>query len=142
MRVRPGPLCGAVLVALGAVSLVETLRIRDEWPGAKLMPAVLAVAFAVLAAGPLAPSTVASAADRPAWPDAPRWRRVALVFGVLVLYVAGLPFLGLLPATALFVLILLRALGAFSWAVTIGLSGAIAVGSHVVFKRWLSMPLP
>ncbi len=104
------------------------------------MPAALAVVLAVLGAGHLVPVT--AAAERPAWPDAPGWRRVAFVFGVLALYVAALPSFGFLPATALFVLIVLRALGAFSWAITLVLTAAIAIASHVVFKHWLGMPLP
>ena len=137
---RANLLCGGFLVALGAISLFEALRIRDDWPGAKLMPAALALALAVLGAGHFVPAM--TAAELPAWPDASRRRRVAFVFGGLVLYVAVLPPLGFLPATALFVLALLRSLGAFSWAMTIVLTGAIAIASHVVFKRWLGMPLP
>ncbi len=137
---RANLLCGGFLVALGAISLVEALRIRDDWPGARLMPAVLALVLAVLGAGHFVPAM--TPAELPAWPDAPRSRRVAFVFGVLVLYVAVLPPLGFLAATALFVLALLRTLGAFSWTATIVLTGAIASASHVVFKRWLGMPLP
>ncbi len=137
---RADLLCGGFLVALGVVSLVEALRVRDDWQGAKLMPAALAVVLVGLGVGHFVPAL--AAAERPAWPDASRRRRLALVFGVLVLYAAALPFLGFLPATALFVLVLLGSLGDFSWAVTIVMTGAIAIASHVVFKHWLSMPLP
>jgi len=137
---RADLLSGVFLVALGVVSLVEALRVRDDWQGAKLMPAALAIVLVVLGAGHFVPAL--AAAERPAWPDASRGRRLALVFGALVLYVAALPFLGFLPATALFVLVLLGALGDFSWAVTIVMTGAIASASHVVFKHWLGMPLP
>ncbi|MBI2492342.1 MAG: tripartite tricarboxylate transporter TctB family protein, partial [Candidatus Rokubacteria bacterium] len=108
--------------------------------GARLMPAVLAVVFAGLRAGHFAPAL--AAAERPAWPDVPSRRRVGFVFGVLVLYVAVLPSLGFLPATALFVLVLLRALAAFSWTVALALTAAIALASHVVFKHWPGMPPP
>ena len=137
---RANLVCGGLLIALGVLSLVEALRLKDDWQGAKLMPAALAVVFAVLGAGHFARSQ--AAAERPVWPDALGWRRVAFVFGVLGLYVAVLPALGFLPATALFVLILLRALAAFSWTTTLVLTGAIALGAHVVFRHWLSMPLP
>ena len=137
---RANLVCGSLLLALGVLSLVEALRLKDDWQGARLMPAVLAVVFAGLGAGHFARSL--AAAERPAWPDAPSRRRVAFVFGVLVLYVAVLPSLGFLPATALFVLVLLRALAAFSWAVALALTAAIAVAGHVVFRHWLGMPLP
>ncbi|MBI2015963.1 MAG: tripartite tricarboxylate transporter TctB family protein [Candidatus Rokubacteria bacterium] len=137
---RANLVCGSLLLALGALSLVEALRLKDDWQGARLMPAVLAVVFAGLGAGHFAPAL--AAAERPAWPDVPSRRRVGFVFGVLVLYVAVLPSLGFLPATALFVLVLLRALAAFSWTVALALTAAIALASHVVFKHWLGMPLP
>ena len=129
---------GAVLVVLGALSLVEALRMRDDWQGAKLMPAALGIVLAVLGIAHVATSL----GDPPAWPDAQARRRVVFVFGVLVLYVAALPWLGFLPATALFVLILVRSLGAFSWPIALVLTAAIAITSHVVFKHWLGMPLP
>lgn len=139
---RANLLCGGFLVALGVLSLVEVLRIRDDWPGAKLMPAVLALVLGVLGGGHLVASIAGSATEPAAWPDPPGWRRVGSAFAVLALYMAVLPSLGFLPATALFVLVLLRAFGAFSWAMTIVLTGAIALASHVVFKRWLGLPLP
>jgi hypothetical protein len=123
-------LAGCVLLGLGALALVEALRIRDDWPGARLLPAVIGLALA------------GRAVDRPAWPDAAGRRRVGFVFGLLVLYVAGLPSLGFLPATAVFALVLLRALGPFSWTMTGVLAATIALASHVVFARWLGMPLP
>jgi hypothetical protein len=131
-------LSGCALLALGALSLGEALRIRDDWPGARLLPAALGIALALLGAAHL----LGRAADPVAWPDAAGGRRVGLVFGLLALYVAGLPALGFLPATAAFVLVLLRTLGPFSWAKTGALAAAIALASHVVFTRWLGMPLP
>jgi hypothetical protein len=130
--------CGSTLVALGALALVEALRVRDEWQGAKLMPAAVGVLLLLL--GAVHP--VVRAVDGAEWPDRASARRVGFVFGVLVLYVAVLPSLGFLPATALFVLTLLRALGAFSWSTAIALTAAIALTTHVVFRHWLGMPLP
>lgn len=135
---RVNVLAGCVLLGLGALSLVEALRIRDDWPGARLLPAVIGLALAGLGVAHLG----GRAADRPAWPDAAGRRRVGFVFGLLVLYVAGLPSLGFLPATAVFALVLLRALGPFSWTMTGVLAATIALASHVVFVRWLGMPLP
>jgi putative tricarboxylic transport membrane protein len=134
-------------MALGVLSLVEALRVKDAWQGARLMPAALGVILVALGIGHLLPSMARQAGagpagTLPAWPDALARRRVVFMFGVLALYVAGLPHLGFLLATALFVLVLLRALGSYSWAMTIALTGAIAVASHVVFIHWLGMPVP
>jgi hypothetical protein len=129
-------------VALGVLSLVEALRLRDSWQGAKLMPAALAVVFVALGIGHLVPSSADAARASLEWPDAATQRRVILMFAVLVAYVAALPYLGFLPATALFVLVLLRSLGTYSWGRTLVLAAVMAVVSHVVFIHWLGMPLP
>ena len=129
---------GAVLIALGALSLIEAFRLKDDWLGAKLMPAVLGV---VLIALGVAHATYRG--DEPApWPDAQGLRRVGLMFSVLVLYVAILPAAGFALATAVFVLVIVRALGTYSWPVTAAWTGVIAAASHLVFKHWLGMSLP
>ena len=130
--------CGGVLLALGALALVEALRVRDEWQGARLMPAVVGGLLLLLGAA----HPWARPVERAEWPEHPGARRVGAVFAVLVLYVVLLPWLGFLPATALFLLALLRTLGDFSWAGAIGLTAAIALSTHVIFRQWLGMPLP
>ena len=139
---RANVVCGAVLLVLAAASLVEALRLKDSWQGARLMPAVLAGVLALLAAGHLQPSPAGAQMAAPDWPDAGGRRRIAAVFGALVIYVALLEPLGFLLSTALFVLFVVRVLGAWSWMTTAGLTLAIALACHVVFKRWLGMPLP
>ena len=131
-------LCGGVLVALGVIAGFEALRVRDDWLGAKLMPAVLSVALLALGMSHCLKSIVASDADVPPAPG----RRVVAVLGALILFVAMLPQIGFLLATTLFLLALLRLLGGFPWAKSVALSGAIALGSHVVFTLWLRMPFP
>ena len=135
---RTNLVCGGLLVALGALALVEALRVRDEWQGARLMPAVVGAVLLLLGAAHL----VAPAVERAVWPDRAGARRVGGAFVVLVLYVVLLPFLGFLPATALFVLVFLRAFGAVAWPAAVALTIAIALTTHVVFRHWLGMPLP
>jgi hypothetical protein len=127
-----------VLLALGAVALVEAFRIRDEWPGARLLPAVLGLGLALLGAAHLA----GPALDPPEWPEAEDRRRLLLVAIVLAFYIFGLPTLGFAAATALFVLVLLRMLASFSWVTAAVVAAASALGSQLVFRRWLGLPLP
>jgi putative tricarboxylic transport membrane protein len=67
---------------------------------------------------------------------------VLLMLAALAAYIGVLPVLGFLPATALFVLVVVRALGEYSWAMTATWTVVIAGAGHVVFKHWLGMPLP
>src|SRR5207244_6351761 len=60
-RVRRTSLLSAgILLVLGVLALVEALRLRDDWLGAKLMPAVVGLVLIVLGAAHL----VRPAADR------------------------------------------------------------------------------
>ena len=139
---RVSLVCGGLCMALGALSLVEALRIKDAWQGARLMPLALGVTLVALGIAHLVPSTAGPKGALPALPDALARRRVVFMFCALALYVAALPHLGFLVATALFVLALLRALGSYSWVKALVLTGAIAGASHLVFIHWLGMPLP
>lgn len=127
-----------MLAALGVFALVEAARLRDGWQGARLMPAVVGMVLVALGIAhlglPAAPAAAAVGMEAR--------RRVLVMFSTLALYVAALPVLGFLPATAFFILILLAWLGEFSWPVTLGTTLVVAVASHVLFQRWLGMPLP
>ena len=129
---------GVVLVALGVTAIVEGLRLKDNWQGAKLMPAVIGTVLVLLGLAHFA----LRRRDVSPWPDASSLTRVAFVLGVVAVYVVALPMAGFLPATAVFVLIMIRMLGAFSWLRALAGTAAIAGGSHVVFKHWLGMALP
>ena len=128
---------GLVLVTLGVSAIVEGLRLKDNWQGAKLMPAVVGAALVVLgvAHGRLRE-------PRLAWPARDGLRRVMALLIAVTLYVAVLPSVGFLPATAALVLIVVRTVGPLSWPRTAVATVAIAIASHVVFKHWLGMPLP
>jgi hypothetical protein len=52
---RASLLCGGLFLALGLLSLVEALRIKDAWQGARLMPAALGVTLIALGTGHLLP---------------------------------------------------------------------------------------
>jgi putative tricarboxylic transport membrane protein len=135
---RAGRLSGVVLILLGVLSVVEALRMRDDWQGAKLMPAVIGTTLVLLGAAHFR----GALSEAVTWPDPVARRRVALMFGALVLYVVALPWVGFLPSTAVFVLVLVRALGTYSWLRSVVVTAIIAVACHVVFAHWLGMPLP
>jgi putative tricarboxylic transport membrane protein len=137
---RAEVLSGVVLAALGALSLIEAFRLRDDWQGARLMPAVVGAVLLALGAAHLAGPARSPAVA--VWPDPDRRLRVVLFFAILVLYAALLPALGFAVATTLFVWCLMRTLGAYSRITRVLLSVAIATACYVVFKTWLGMPLP
>ena len=131
---------GVGLLALGAGALVESFSIKDDWTGARLMPAVAAVALLLLGIAHLAmrPPVVTT----PAPGERPAAGRVALAVALLVAYVALFPTLGFLVTTVALLIVLIALLGRYRWPVTIGLALGLGLACHVVFRTWLGMPLP
>jgi hypothetical protein len=133
---------GLALIGLGLLSAVETLRIKDDWSGARLLPAVIALALLALGLAHLragAPEG-AAAPDRSA--GRPGVLRMGAVLAALVGYVASLPALGFLPATAILVVALLRGLGEYRWPFALAVGLGFALAAHAVFRVWLGMPVP
>ena len=128
-----------MLLLLAALSLVEAVRIKDTWPGARLMPAALGVVLLLLGAAHLRPARERQAPPEPAEPGG--LARAATVFAAAAVHVAALPLLGFGLATGLFLAFLFRFLGS-SWSATAALAIGGAVLCHLVFVRWLSMPFP
>jgi hypothetical protein len=134
---RAARLSGVVLIGLGVLSVVEALRMRDDWQGAKLMPAVIGSALILLGLAHF-PRRFSETIS---WPDAASRRRVALMFAALAVYAAVLPWAGFLASTAVFALVLVRTLGTYSWLASLAVTVAVAAACHIVFARWLGMPI-
>ena len=131
---------GLAVLALGVLSLVETLRIKDTWTGARLLPLVVSLAFLGLGIAHCVsaqPEETASTSG-----DRRRVGQVLIVLVLLGLYVALMPLAGFFVATAALIAALTRMLGGYPWPRSAGLAVGLAAFAHVVFVTWLSMPLP
>lgn len=69
-------------------------------------------------------------------------RRVGLVAGSFLLYIALMGYLGLLLSLTLLVAFVLRFVEEKSWRASLGASLLIAVNCYLLFKAWLGVPLP
>jgi hypothetical protein len=76
------------------------------------------------------------------WPQgAGRWRMAAILLAVIA-YIALLPNLGHLIASAVTTFISLQALGGLRWPTKILLAVFLGVGSFYLFNHLLGVPLP
>jgi putative tricarboxylic transport membrane protein len=132
-----------LMAALSAAIAFDTRGLSfwaDTTPGPAFMPVWLALAGVVLVALRLVEARRASVAVE--WPDRRALLRVGAILGGLVTVPLLTPFLGLVPALALFVAYLLLAVlrqplwpSLATLAITLGLVYGIFVG-------WLRVPLP
>lgn len=135
---------GAVTAALSLQYPLGTLRM----PGSGFFPLVLGLMLMGLAAAhafklhlerpqPAPPAPPEAAAVRPDEGT----RRVLLFIGIVALATALLHSIGYVAASFLLMLGLLRVLGV-RWGTAALLAAAAAVAAHVLFVRWLHIPMP
>ena len=136
---------GVVLLALGIGFSVTALREYAYWdhrgPGPGFLPLYLGIALSVLAV------LLTAGVGRPAGATAPRWdraavRRPVVVFLAAVVFVAVMPWVGMILGTGLFVLGILRALEGFSWRTSVAVAAVTAAADYLVFAAWLRVPFP
>ena len=142
-------LCGAALVALGAV-LLWHIQGFPPMPGQKFGPAWFPglIAGGLIACGALLVTSRLRAATPEPLLALPEWtqraRPVASVVSViagLLLYVFVVDTLGFHITAAALLLVWSRLLGA-SWRLAVPVSLAATVGIHLAFYKLLKVPLP
>jgi putative tricarboxylic transport membrane protein len=139
-------IAGAALLALAVAFSAGALKYYAYWgengPGPAFLPFWLGLVMALLAAMLLV-GALRSSDPGPDWlPRGDGLRRIALVLGATVAFVALLDVIGMTIGTVLFLVILLRYLDRQPWKLTIGIALVVAALNFLVFARWLHVPLP
>jgi len=131
-------------LALGIVYLAATWRYpmgSGRQPGPGLYPLMVA-GLLLLSSLATAWQTRSMAGVAIEWPQgAGRWRMAAILLAVIA-YIALLPNLGHLIASAVTTFISLQALGGLRWPTKILLAVFLGVGSFYLFNHLLGVPLP
>jgi hypothetical protein len=136
----------AVLLALAVAYAATAARRYTYWdangPGSGFFPFWLGVALAALATLLLV-RAVRAPAPGPAWlPRGHGARRLGAVVVTTAGFIVLIPWLGMTLGTALFLLVLLRALEGHTWRATVAVAVGVAIANWVVFARWLKVPFP
>jgi len=134
-----------LMLALSAVIVLGTWHLgywKDTTAGPAFAPVWVAGAGALLAILQLRSVRSAGGAEAYDWPDAAGMKRVAATFFGLVAFSAVSPFLGMVPSTALFMVLFLYGLLARPLAPTL-FTAAVTTGMiYVIFVWWLNVGLP
>lgn len=139
-------IAGAMLLALGVAFSAVALKYYTYWgsggPGSAFLPFWLGVVMAVLAAMQLV-GAVRSRDPGPEWlPGGEGRKRIAVVLGVTIAFVALLNLVGMILGTALFLIVLMRALDRIAWPLTLAVAVGTAGLNFLVFSYWLRVPFP
>jgi putative tricarboxylic transport membrane protein len=111
-------------------------------PGSGFLPVWLGIALTVLAVLLfLNAGGTTTRAGR--WmPDRATLRRLALILGASVAFVAAMEAVGMIVGTALFLVFVLRVVERYRWTTVVGVAAAAAAANYVVFTYWLRVPFP
>ena len=136
----------ALLLAFSAAFAAGALKYYTWWgdsgPGSAFLPFWLALvmgglALLMLLRGPR------PADDIVEWmPSGEGLKRVLVVLGVTVAFVALMQVIGMVVGIALFLAVLMRYLERHPWWLTAVVSFAAAGVNWLVFEHWLRVPLP
>jgi hypothetical protein len=69
-------------------------------------------------------------------------RRLALILGASVVFVAAMDAVGMIVGTALFLVFVLRVVERYRWTTVVGVAAAAAAANYLVFTYWLRVPFP
>jgi len=137
---------GAVLLALAVAFSAGALKQYDYWapngPGPAFLPFWLGLVMAVLATLLLVGALRAKDPGESWLPSGDGLRRLGIVLGATIAYVALLNVLGMVLGTVLFLIALMRVLDRCGWLLTLAVALATAGSIYFVFGRWLKVPLP
>jgi putative tricarboxylic transport membrane protein len=137
---------GAMLLALALAFSAGALRQYAYWgpngPGPAFLPFWLGVVMALLALLLLVDALRASDPGTAWLPSGEGLRRLLLVLAASIAYVALLDVIGMVLATVLFLIVLMRFLDRCAWPLTLAVALATAAFIDLVFARWLRVPLP
>jgi putative tricarboxylic transport membrane protein len=137
-----GALLLAFAVAFSAGALKYYTYSGPGGPGSAFLPFWLGVGMSVLA-GLLLFGALRSGDPGAEWlPRGEGLRRLALVLGVTIAFVALLKIVGMILGTVLFLIVLMRALDRNPWPLTLTVAIAAAGFNYLVFTHWLRVPFP
>ncbi len=132
----------ALAIAFSAGALKYYTYTGPGGPGSAFLPFWLGVVMAALALMLLA-GALRAPDPGPGWlPRGEGLRRLLLVLGVTVAFVALLPVVGMILGTALFLIVLLRLLDRSPWPLALAVAAATAGLNYLVFTYWLRVPFP
>jgi putative tricarboxylic transport membrane protein len=133
---------GLALLAIGYLLAARRYPLDTlATPGPGIFPVIAGVGLLAAALWQLAAAAATDAADGP--PMAPlRLAAPAITGVVLILYAIAFPRLGFLASSFALVAGVSRLMGLTGWWRPAALALRITAASHVVFARWLGVPLP
>jgi len=144
---RSADRAAAVALILFAAWFVAIARRFPYWhpdtgPGSGFLPVWLGVALTGLAALLFVNAGRQTPEGGNRVPDRAALRRLGLILGASIVFVAAMDAVGMITGTALFLVFVLRVVERHRWTTVLGVAVGAAVVNYLVFTYWLRVPFP
>ena len=131
---------GLVMAGFGLLCLIEAYRIWNGWDGTGTMALIVAGIFIALSIIFLAfPSHEKTSIQ---WPNKQEWLSIGFIGGPFALYIIFMNWLGYAISTWLFLAVVAKYISPTRITIIWIWTGAVAIGTYIVFKKYLMMYLP
>jgi hypothetical protein len=131
---------GVVLAMFAVLCLGEAYRIWNGWDGTGTMALIVGGVFTILAVRFLVFPSAEHTAIEP--PSRNEWFGMAAVGGPFALYLIVINWLGYVLSTWLLLAVVSKLIAPTRTAAILAWTGAVAIGTYILFKRYLMMYLP
>jgi|SRR5678815_2837028 len=136
----------AVMFAIGALIVVDSLRIGARWgadgPQTGYFPFYVALLVCIASAWNVAVALLAKPEANKTFVERGQLRLVLAVLVPAAVFVALVGWIGLYLAGALFIGFFMRWLGKYAWWKVGVVSVSVMVVFFFIFERWFLVPLP
>ncbi len=132
---------GGILCLVGSLAIFESWRIWNGWNGTGIMALIVGCFLILLSTVAIVFTSGEHAAFKP--PEKGELLRIFYLSISFVLYILIMKWCGYLISTWLFLMAITRLISREgTWRNTIIWTGAVALGTYIVFKTYLHMYLP
>ena len=137
-----------ILFALGALVVFDSYRMGSKWgsdgPQSGYFPFYIGLLICISSVITLAQAAFGRSAKVPGRAPFVLWGPFKLVLTVLLpaaLYIAGIKYVGLYVASAIYIAVFMVWLGKYSWWRSIAVGLGVSVTFFLMFEVWFKVPL-
>lgn len=134
---------GGLLLSAGYLGMAFQLPLGDmARPGAGIFPILVGGLMVFASLSTIWEGWRTGTGEQLELPSGQDRSRLLVLVGAMSVYVVGLPWLGQIVASTLFLISLMRVMSDVSWLRVITYSLVISITIYVVFVRLLNVPMP
>ena len=136
----------AIIFALGALVTYDSYRLGSGWapdgPQSGYFPFYIGLITCICSAVVFGQGLLRLKTDRQVFVTPSQFKQVLVILLPSTVYVLGVQWIGIYVSSALFIALLMRLAGKYSWMRSSAVGAGVSISSFVMFEIWFKIPLP